>query len=46
MHFGLAGMEIVTVEVTFLTREGRKKKRIENVNPRKLAGRTLVLQSD
>ena len=31
-------MEVVTVEVTFLTREGRKKKRIENVDPRKMGG--------
>jgi hypothetical protein len=31
-------MEVVTVEVTFLTREGRRKKRIENVDPRVVGG--------
>jgi hypothetical protein len=46
VHFGLAKMEIVTVEVTFLTREGRNKKRIENVDPRQWAGRALVVKAD
>ena len=46
VHFGLASMEVVTVEVTFLTREGRKKKRIANVDPREWAGRALVVKAD
>jgi hypothetical protein len=46
VHFGLAEMAEVTVEVTFLTREGRKQKRIEGVDPRGWAGRTLVVKAD
>ncbi len=43
VHFGLATMATVTVEVTFLTREGRARKRIEDVDPRDYAGRALVV---
>lgn len=46
VHFGLAKTEAVTVEVTFLTREGRKQKRIEGVDPRDWAGQALVVKAD
>ncbi len=46
VHFGVEKMEVVTVEVTFLTSEGRRTKRIENVDPREWAGRALVVQTD
>jgi hypothetical protein len=46
VHFGLAKVAVVTVEVTFLTREGRKQKRLEGVDPRKWAGKTLVVKAD
>jgi hypothetical protein len=46
VHFGLASMEVVTVEVTFLTREGRRTKRIANVDPREWAGGSLVVKPD
>ena len=32
VHFGLPGVEVVDVEVTFMTRDGRKSQRVENVN--------------
>jgi hypothetical protein len=44
VHFGLANAAVVTVEVTFLTREGRMFKRLEGVDPAKWRGRTLVVQ--
>ena len=46
VHFGLASMQVVTVEVTFLTREGRKIKRITNVDPREWAGTAFVVKAD
>jgi hypothetical protein len=46
VHFGLAKLESLTVEVTFLTREGRKTQRIANVDPREWAGRALVVKAD
>jgi hypothetical protein len=46
VHFGLADVAVVTVEVTFLTREGRKQKRIEGIDPREWAGRALVVRAD
>lgn len=46
VHFGLASADLVTVEVTFLTREGRKRKRIEGLDPRKWTGKALVVKAD
>jgi FG-GAP-like repeat/ASPIC and UnbV len=46
VHFGLADVTRVTVEVTFLTAEGRKRKRIENVDPRAWTGRALVVRAE
>ncbi|MBL8265289.1 penicillin acylase family protein [Steroidobacter sp.] len=47
VHFGLASTAPVTVEVTFLTAAGRKKQRIENVNPAKFFGKApLVVKQD
>ncbi len=44
LHFGLAKLEPVTVEVTFMSRQGRKKQTIKNVNPATFYGRTLVIR--
>ena len=46
VHFGLANPGVVSVEVTFLSREGRKLKRVEGVDPRKWAGSALVVTED
>ena len=46
VHFGLANAGVVRVEVTFLTREGRKLKRLEGIDPRKWARRVLVVKPD
>jgi hypothetical protein len=46
VHFGLATHGPLVVEVTFLTREGRKKARIENVNPSEWRGRLLVVKPE
>jgi hypothetical protein len=46
VHFGLANTEPVTVEGTFLTREGRKQKRFEGVDPPAWAGKALVVKAD
>jgi len=46
VHFGLAKVALVTVEVTFLTREGRKLKRLDGVDPREWAGQALVVKAD
>ncbi len=46
VHFGLATAEAVTVEATFLTREGRVRKRLEGVDPRAWTGRVLVIKAD
>jgi hypothetical protein len=40
-HFGLADIDEVTVEVTFLTSEGRKTQRLEGVKPAAFIGKTL-----
>jgi len=44
LHFGLATLEPVTVEATFMTRQGRKKQTIRNVNPASVYGKTLVIR--
>jgi hypothetical protein len=46
VHFGLAKAETLTVEVTFLTREGRKRKRLEGVDPRTWVGKALIVKAD
>jgi hypothetical protein len=46
VHFGLAKVAEVAVEVTFLTREGRKLKRLKGDDPRNWAGKTLVVKAD
>ena len=38
MHFGLIGQDSVTVEVTFLTAEGRSVKRFDNIRPADYVG--------
>jgi FG-GAP-like repeat/ASPIC and UnbV len=44
LHFGLAKREPVTVEVTFMTKQGRTKQTIRNVNPANFYGKTLVIR--
>ena len=44
LHFGLAKLEPVTVEVTFMSKQGRKKQTIKNVNPADFYGKTLVIR--
>jgi hypothetical protein len=44
LHFGLAKLEPVSVEVTFMSKEGRKKQTIKNVNPADFYGKTLVIR--
>lgn len=46
VHFGLATLAPLTVEVTFLTRTGRMQKRIEGVDPRQWTGSALVVRAD
>ncbi len=43
VHFGLAGVNQVTVEVTFLTSEGRKIQRVESIRPADLIGDVLTI---
>jgi hypothetical protein len=45
VHFGLPRVVPVTVEVTFLTQQGRLVERIVDVDPRKLNGKPLVVGS-
>jgi hypothetical protein len=46
VHFGLPDPGPVDVEVTFMAREGRVRKRTEGVEPRAYEGRALVVQAD
>ncbi|MGH8204539.1 MAG: ASPIC/UnbV domain-containing protein, partial [Steroidobacteraceae bacterium] len=46
VHFGLGDNAMVTVEVTFLTRDGRKRKRLEYVDPRGWSGRSIEVRAD
>lgn len=46
VHFGLGDTDIVTVEVTFLTREGRVRKRVEGVDARAWSGKVLEIRAD
>jgi hypothetical protein len=44
LHFGLPKLEPVTVEVTFMSRQGRRKQTIKNVNPTDFYGKTLEIR--
>ena len=44
LHFGLAKLEPVTVEVTFMSKQGRRTQTIKNVNPANFYGKTLVIR--
>jgi hypothetical protein len=44
VHFGLAKMQTVTVEVTFMSNHGRKVQTLKNIDPRRYAGRTLTIK--
>jgi hypothetical protein len=44
VHFGLAKLEPVTVEVTFMSRSGRKKQTLKNVRPADYYGKSLVIR--
>jgi hypothetical protein len=44
VHFGLAKVVPVTVEVTFMSKAGRKKQTVTNVQPAAYHGRSLVIR--
>ena len=44
VHFGLAKQEPVTVEVTFMTKAGRKTQRVTGVNPADYRGKSLTIR--
>ncbi len=44
LHFGLAKLDPVTVEVTFMTTGGRKKQTVKNVKPADYYGKSLVIR--
>ena len=44
VHFGLARLERVTVEVTFMSKEGRKKQSLKNVQPADYVGKSIVIR--
>jgi hypothetical protein len=44
LHFGLAKLQPLTIEVTFMTKQGRKQQTIRNVNPANFYGKTLVIR--
>jgi hypothetical protein len=44
LHFGLAKLAPVTVEVTFMTKGGRKKQTVTNVKPGDYYGKSLVIR--
>ena len=44
VHFGLARLEPVTVEVTFMSNSGRKVQALRNVRPADYAGKSLVVR--
>ncbi|MEE8130781.1 MAG: ASPIC/UnbV domain-containing protein, partial [Vicinamibacterales bacterium] len=46
VHFGLARNGLVDVEVTTLTRQGRKRARLSGVDPGSWVGRWLVVKVD
>ena len=46
VHFGLANEALVDVEVTVLTRNGRKTAMVSRVDPKESTGRWLVIKVD
>ncbi len=46
VHFGLAGVQSVDVEVTVMTTAGRKTIRVPNVDPKAYQGRHLTVKVD
>ena len=44
VHFALPNQSKVIVEVTFLTKQGRKTQIIKNVNPTDFVGKSLVIR--
>ena len=44
VHFGLANLDPVRVEVTFMTGAGRRKQALNNVRPADYLGKTLVIR--
>jgi FG-GAP-like repeat len=44
VHFGLASPSAVTVEVTFMTRNGRRSQTVRNVSPAEYRGKSLVIR--
>ena len=44
MHFGLATLAPVRVEVTFMSKDGRKKQTLNGVNPADFHGKSLVIR--
>ena len=44
LHFGLKTMDAVKVEVTWMSRKGRKIQTLPNVDPAKYAGKSLVIR--
>ncbi len=46
VHFGLGATDTVTVEVTFLGRDGRTRKRIEGVSADAWAGRVMTVKRE
>ncbi|MBL8265692.1 CRTAC1 family protein, partial [Steroidobacter sp.] len=46
VHFGLARTERVTVEVTFLGKDGRTRQHVRNVDPAKFLGSSVVVRQN
>jgi hypothetical protein len=44
VHFGLATLAPVRVEVTFMSRNGRRTQVVDGVNPADFRGRSLVVR--
>lgn len=46
VHFGLSQVKRVTVEVVFHTPAGRRKQRLYGIDPRRWAGKVLIVKQD
>jgi hypothetical protein len=44
VHFGLVTLDPVRVEVTFMTKSGRRTKSVNNVRPGEYYGKSLVVR--
>ncbi|MBT2246910.1 ASPIC/UnbV domain-containing protein, partial [Sphingobium sp. BHU LFT2] len=44
LHFGLKTMDAVKVEVTWMSRKGRKIQTFSNVKPARFAGKSLIFK--